>query len=89
MAKKEYGQMISFDAAIEWAKRQPDSTIKTHALARMEYERDKAIPVKPKFHKGLYGHKYDSYTCGNCGSTINEAHWRYCPNCGFAIGGKD
>lgn len=82
---KSYGQMISFNDAIAWAERQPDSSVKNYALARMRYEADKAKPVKPKFHKGMYGAKYDTWSCGNCGAGISEAHWKYCPQCGFAI----
>ena len=77
--------MVSFDAAIQWAQSMPDSADKQHSINRMRYERDKAVSVTPKFHKGIYGHKYDTYTCGNCGTRITEAWWRYCPNCGFAI----
>ncbi len=82
---KSYGQMVSLDVAIQWAQSMPDSADKQHSINRMRYERDKAVPVTPKFHKGMYGHKYDTYTCGNCGTRITEAWWRYCPNCGFAI----
>lgn len=77
--------MVSFDVAIQWAQSMPDSADKQHSINRMRYERDKAVPVTPKFHKGIYGHKYDTYTCGNCGTRITEAWWRHCPNCGFAI----
>lgn len=82
---KTYGQMVSFADAIAWAERQPDSTVKPCVLARMRYEADKAIPVKPRYHKGQYGRKYDTWSCGNCGAGVPEAHWKYCPNCGFAI----
>jgi predicted RNA-binding Zn-ribbon protein involved in translation (DUF1610 family) len=51
----------------------------------MRYEADKAIPVKPRYHKGQYGRKYDTWSCGNCGAGVPEAHWKYCPNCGQAI----
>lgn len=84
----EYGRMIGFDQVITWAEGQPDSTVKEFALNRMRYERDKAKPVPPIFHKGVYGKKYDSWTCGNCGSGVSEAWWKWCPRCGFAIGKK-
>ena len=83
-----HGMCCSFDDAIAWAERQPDSTVKECALNRMRYERDKALPVKPKFHKGIYGRKYDSWSCGQCGATISEADWNYCPKCGYMIGKK-
>ena len=77
--------MISPQAAIEWAKRQPDSTIKPRAVKRIEYEIMQRQPVKAKFHKGQYGHKYDYWTCGNCGCVVAEATWKFCAECGKAI----
>ena len=85
MMPKSYGQMISFNQAITWAEGQPDSTVKEYALRRLRYERDRSVPVEPTYHKGIYGRKYDHYTCGHCGAGISEAHWKYCPNCGFAV----
>ena len=77
--------MISFDAAIEWAELQPDSDTKMYALNRLRYERDKAKPIKPKYHKGQYGRKYDYYTCANCGA-VAVVTYNYCPTCGRQIG---
>lgn len=85
---KSYGMMCSYKDAIAWAERQPDSTVKDCAIHRMQYERDKTIPVMPRYHKGHYGKKYDTWSCGNCGADLPEAGWKYCPNCGFAIGKK-
>lgn len=82
---KSYGRMVGYSDAIAWVEALPESETKGYVLARMRYEADKAKPVKMRFIKGRYGHKYDSWQCGNCGSGILEAHWKYCPNCGFAI----
>lgn len=82
---KTYGQMTSFDNAIRWAQSMPDSADKQHSINRMRYERDKSIPVRPKAYKGRY---WTTWNCGNCGSGLTEAHWKYCPACGFAIGKK-
>lgn len=84
---KNYGTMIGCNDAIIWVKNLTgvDNAIRDRVLARMAYEFDKSIPVKPTLHKGIYGHKYDTYSCGNCGAGINEAFYQYCPNCGFAI----
>lgn len=82
-----YGQMIGFDAAIAWvqALEVRDPEMQDHVIARMRYERDKAMPVPPRYIKGQYGRKYDTYQCGNCGYGVNEAGWKYCPNCGRKI----
>lgn len=50
-----------------------------------EYERDKAKPIKPKYHKGQYGRKYDTYTCANCGAVV-VVTYNYCPTCGRQVG---
>lgn len=53
---------------------------------RFEYLVDQADPVRPKYHKGIYGKKYDNWTCGNCGCEINhDVVQNYCWNCGHAI----
>lgn len=44
----------------------------------------KDVPLEPKFHPGKYGTKYDSYSCGRCGSGI-QVFYRFCPNCGQRI----
>lgn len=41
---------------------------------------------KPKFHAGKHGHKYDNYTCGNCGKTLKyDVGENYCWNCGYRV----
>ena len=50
---------------------------KEHALRMME-------GAKPKYHKGVYGKKYDSHSCGNCGFGVSVI-CDYCPKCGFRI----
>ena len=83
-----YGLMVGCDTAIKWIEELPESDMRNRVLSRMRYEFDKDNPVKPKYHKGRNGRRYDSYSCGNCGAGITEAHWTYCPNCGFRIGRK-
>lgn len=84
---KDYGMMIGCADALMWVSNLKDVNdgIRERVLHRMEYEFDKSIPVKRVFHKGKYGHKYDTYSCGNCGAGLPEACWSYCPSCGFAI----
>lgn len=54
------------------------------ALNRFRYLANRVEPAPPKFHKGQHGHKYDNYTCGDCGATVVVSN-RFCPNCGRAI----
>ena len=84
---KDYGTMIGCNDAIKWVKdlQGVDEETKTRVLARMAYEFDKSIPIKPKFQKGLYSRLHDSYTCGNCGAVVTTAYYKYCYNCGFRI----
>lgn len=84
---KDYGIMVGCETALTWVENLSgvDEMIKERVLHRMRYEFDKDIPVKPRFNKGKYGPRYDSYSCGNCGTTISEAWHEYCPNCGFRI----
>ena len=83
---KSYGPMVGCEYAVDWVKNNtPDCEMKDRVVARMQYEFDKDIPVPVKYHPGKYGHKYDSYACGNCGAGILEAHYKFCPSCGFAL----
>ena len=50
---------------------------KQHALDMMEGRR-------PKYHKGIYGKKYDTHSCGNCGHGV-DVIYNYCPSCGYRI----
>lgn len=54
------------------------------AINRFRYLANRVEPVEPKFHKGVYGHKYDSYTCGACGHTA-ERWYRFCAGCGVEL----
>ena len=81
---KNYGQMMSYSDAIAWIKANaPDTEKRAQVLHRMQYEKDKSDPVKPKFYKGRYVANW--YMCGNCGGRRVDVNDNYCPNCGFAI----
>ena len=84
---KDYGTMVGCNTAITWVQNLTgvNDQIRQRVLSRMAYEFDKDIPIKPKFHKGIYGHQFDHYTCGHCGFGIDESVYHYCPNCGFRI----
>lgn len=49
------------------------------ALAYRAYQGD-----RPKLHKGIYGHKYDNYTCRHCGAGV-AVNYNFCYNCGFRL----
>ena len=52
---------------------------------RLRYIRAKDEGVRPKFHPGAYGHKYDYWSCGNCGAGGIDVNHNYCKNCGYRI----
>lgn len=92
-----YGMMMGEDAALELLEVEvADAVLQggldvdqyARAVNRIRYRFDQCKPVEPKFHKGIYGKKYDSYSCGYCGFGGMEVHFKYCPNCGYMIGWK-
>lgn len=84
---KSYGMMMGYSDAISWIEEHaPEADGKSQVLNRMRYERDKTLPVRPKFRKGVYGKKHDSWSCGNCGRGGIDVIDDYCPKCGFKIG---
>ena len=88
---ENYGMMVGWETAIKWIEnlKGVDTKIQDCVINRMKYEFAKDIAVKPRFNKGKYGHKYDSFSCGKCGSGINEAWYEFCPRCGFRIGKRE
>ncbi len=83
---KNYGVMVGCTTALAWVEnlKGVDDCIRERVLSRMRYEFDKDMPVAPKFHKGKYGHRYDYFTCGNCGHILGVTDC-FCPDCGFAV----
>ncbi len=59
--------------------------LREHALNRIKYEVAKGIGVRKKTVKGVKAWHKDTYACGQCGSGIGDAWFKYCPNCGTAI----
>ena len=42
--------------------------------------------MKPKYHKGKHGSKYDKWTCRQCGSDlVYGVCENYCNNCGYRV----
>lgn len=53
---------------------------------RFAYLVDQNKPVKLKYHKGKYGHRYDYWECTNCGCRITyEVIQNFCWNCGHRL----
>lgn len=84
--RKNYGRMHGCEESLDFVRTLPESDKRDWTLRRMEYEFDRERRIKPTFRKGVYGKKYDNYSCGNCGYGGIERHENYCPNCGYAIG---
>jgi len=80
--------MVGIDEACEWLE---TKTLKTddmprRIINRLRYLQAKDDGVKPRFHKGEYGKKYDYWSCGQCGAitkfyTVDN----YCHKCGYRI----
>ncbi len=87
----KYIPMVGCDTALTWVEnlKDVDPHIQQRVLARMSYAFRRDIPVKPKFHKGKNGKRYDYYTCGQCGSSITLPIDEYCSKCGYAIDKKE
>ena len=51
-------------------------------INRLEYHRNQAEGLKPKYHKGDC--IKDWYTCRNCGVRV-EITYNFCPGCGYRI----
>lgn len=81
------GQCVGCDDALEWVRdlKGVDEDMRDKVFRRMAYEFDKGVPTRPKFHKGLYGKQYDSYTCGHCGFVLSISTDKFCANCGSMI----
>lgn len=90
------GRCIGIDAALEMfevfvpdaisnSDTEIDAEEYEYALNRFRWLAQRVVPVKPKFMKGKYGHKYDSYSCGACGHVLHKGIYKYCPNCGREI----
>ena len=84
----DFGKMVGCLDAIEWLKNisvpQSEEETKQCVLARMQYEFEKENPVPPRYHKGKYGSRYDTCSCGSCGFSISITY-KYCPGCGKRI----
>lgn len=77
--------MCGIDQACEYLSTL-DGEMPERIINRLRYVQAKDNGVKPKFHKGIYGKKYDTWTCGNCGATTKDGVGdNYCRNCGYRI----
>ena len=86
----DIGTCCGIDQAIEYLKdcppRYKGDDYPERIINRLRYLRDKDVGVKPKYHKGIYGKKYDTWTCGNCGAlTRDSVRDNFCWNCGYRI----
>ena len=74
--------MCGIDDAIRYIRENCQDEHADLIINRLEYHRNQAEGVKPKYWPGQVLKDY--YTCRNCGHrvSIND---NYCPNCGYAI----
>ena len=79
------GECVGIDEAIKIitdASMMYDIPKAEQIINRLEYHRNQADGVKPKYHPGMVLKDY--YTCRNCGFHV-KVNDNYCPNCGFMI----
>ena len=83
--------MVGTDEAIEYLENINDhrqdkelSEMGYRITNRIKYIRAKDTGKRPVLHKGIYGKKYDHYTCGNCACGL-DIGYNYCHNCGYLI----
>ena len=74
--------MCGIDEAIQHILENYEGAWTETVINRLEYHRNQAEGVKPKWHRGESIKDY--YTCGNCGFGV-VVNNNYCPNCGYMI----
>lgn len=79
------GEQKAIDFLLNVPVKIEDEEMLCRVIKRIKYRFDQCVPVTPKFNKGKYGKKYDSWRCGKCAYSLPEAGWNYCPNCGYTI----
>lgn len=74
--------MCGIDEAIRYIRENCQDAQADLIINRMEYHRNQAEGMKPKYHPGMVLKDY--YTCRNCGHHA-EISDNFCRNCGYAI----
>lgn len=75
--------MCGIDQAVQFIRADCSELVwAEQVINRLEYHRNQAEGVKPRYHRGD-GLK-DYYTCRNCGFRLSIGD-NYCPHCGFCI----
>ena len=74
--------MCGIDEAIQHIRENYEGEWTGTVINRLEYHRNQAEGVKPKWHRGESIKDY--YTCGNCGRTVRVED-NFCAGCGYRI----
>lgn len=74
--------MCGIDEAIRYIRENCQDAQADLIINRLEYHRNQAEGMKPKYHPGMVLKDY--YTCRNCGHRA-EINDNFCRNCGYAI----
>ena len=74
--------MCGIDEAIRYIRENCQDAQADLIINRLEYHRNQAEGMKPKYHPGMVLKDY--YTCRNCGHRV-AVQDNYCPNCGYRI----
>ena len=89
------GMSMSGEAAVEFLEMLPDNIpdeIKDddfcddyeRMLNLVRFEVRKSVPVAPKAIKPPRGRFIETYSCGQCGNSV-QTHEKHCPECGRRI----
>lgn len=74
--------MCGIDDAIQYIRENCQDAQADLIINRLEYHRNQAEGMKPKYHPGMVLKDY--YTCRNCGFNV-KINDNFCPNCGYRI----
>ena len=82
------GTMCGVDEAIEWlmTKSAKKEDMPERIANRLKYMKAKEDGIRPRYCKGIYGKKYDTWVCGHCGALTRDGVGDdFCCKCGYRI----
>lgn len=86
-SKEDYfGGMAGIEEAEKFVESLPDEDAHVFACkCRILYHLEQGKDHKARIEKARTRGLHDFVYCSHCGAELSEAHWNYCPNCGYKI----